>query len=270
MLLRELYRTLDALVNEDGTDDYWGIDDFNRILVEEEIAIMIDVMDEEKKRPFTNRPMTDALLQARTYTADDLTNAYDFEFPVGYLRMDSVVFIDADSVRHKVDFISAEEYIRRLGDMLAPPLEENYICYVEEGDLNNQGRWLMFRPILGAAAGTWGIFFRGRRTEYNVGESAWEIVDPFLDYYIDTNGDMQFMDEDDDMGDIATGTYRDGTDMGDNEDDCETKELYIPIEFHNRLLERFIDRLSLKDRDQLAMGYSINKEQEDAAKNIVQ
>jgi hypothetical protein len=261
MLLEQMYKNLDVLVNEDGTDAYFGIDDFNRLIVEEEVSLMVDAMNEEKKRPPTERPMTDALLQARTFTANNTGHAYDFPLPEGYLRMDSVVYINASGVKHSVDFMQASELIRRLGDMLAPPVEENYICYIEEGDELVPGRFLMFRPMFGV--GTWGIFYQGRKTVYNGG---WSVVNPFLDYYINTAGETVFLSENADMSLISTGTYRDGTAMSSKTGTAETQELYIPIEFHQRLLDRLIERLGLKDRDQMALGYGIAKDAQDAQK----
>jgi hypothetical protein len=265
MLLRELYQILDTLANQDGTDTYFDLDDFNRLIVQEEINLMIEAVEEERRKAFNERPMTDAILQARTFTADDTGLPYDFELPTGYLRMEKCLYIDANSVKHNVDFVSAAEHTKRLDDLLSPPIAENYTCYIEEGDSNNPGRYLMFRPILGV--GTWGIFFLGRRTVYSGG--VWSLQDPFLDYYIDTNYEVQFIDEGVDLSTITTGTYRDGTTMLSQTGTSATYELYIPVDFHHRFMERMMERLGIKDRDQLMASYSMNKDREDAVKNRI-
>lgn len=268
MELHELYKGLNVLANADGTDDYFGIDDFNRKIPEEQLNFIIDVMEEERKRGSLRKPMTDYLLAATTKAVDaDFITAqpYSWELPGDYLRMDSMVYISATSTvpNKPVELISAAEYVRRCSDVLAPPMEENYVAYIEEGDSTHQkgdsygdpvayyetGRWILCFPRL--TTGTWGMFYIRKPT------------DPFLDYYIDADGDIQFMSEPT-AGNhtLAVGeVYRDGTTTGTMT--SATVELTIPIEFHDRFMERLIERLGLKDRDNMTLGYGMSKDQQD-------
>lgn len=255
MELHELYKGLNVLANADGTDDYFGIDDFNRKIPEEQLNFIIDVMEEERKRGSLRKPMTDYLLAATTKAAS--ATYYNWELPSDYLRMDSMVYISATSTvpNKPVELISAAEYVRRCADILAPPMEENYVAYIEDGDTLHTkpyytvGRWILCFPQL--TTGTWGMFYIRKPT------------DPFLDYYIDADGDIQFMSEPT-AGNhtLAVGeVYRDGTTTGTMT--SATVELTIPIEFHDRFMERLIERLGLKDRDAMTMGYGMSKDQQD-------
>jgi hypothetical protein len=261
MELHELYKGLNVLANADGTDDYFGIDDFNRKIPEEQLNFIIDVMEEERKRGSLRKPMTDYLLAATTKAAS--ATYYNWELPGNYLRTDSMVYISATSTvpNKPVELISAAEYVRRCTDVLAPPMEENYVAYIEEGDSTHQkgdspggvlcetGRWILCFPQL--TTGTWGLFYIKKPT------------DPFLDYYIDADGDIQFMSEPT-AGNhtLAVGeVYRDGTTTGTIT--SATVELTIPIEFHDRFMERLIERLGIKDRDNMLASYGISKDQQD-------
>lgn len=256
MLLKELYKNLDALVNADGTDDYFGIDDFNRIIPSEQLSILSDVVDEEKNRSNINRPMTDQMLAATTEAA--AADTYFWEVPIDLIRVESMVYIDTSGIKKSVDFIQSAEFVRRLGDLTAPPIAENPCCYVETGDelhvkpTYDVGRWFLTFPKL--TTGTYGLFYTK------------EPITPFLDWYTDTNGDIQYIAYNYDLSLITTGTYRDGTDMSTQTGTSSTYELEIPEEFHTRLMERFVERYGLKDRDQLSTNYGMAKDAQDANK----
>jgi len=257
MLLKDLYRNLDVLVNEDGTDDYFGIDDFNRILPSEQVSFILDVMDEEKNNPPDKRHMTDMLLAATTQAAS--ADTYFWEVPEDLLRVEDIVYIPASGTKQPVEFIQSREVIKRTNDILSPPPEENYFAYIEIGDTLHDlpyydvGRWIRCFPQF--TTGTWGLFYIR------------EPSDPFLDYYINTNDEKVFLDYQDSLTAITTGTYRDGTDMNSVTGTCTTNELDIPVGYHTRFMERLIERLGIKDRDELALQYGAAKDLQEGQNN---
>ena len=91
MLLKEIYQNLDVYINQDGTDDFYGPDDFNRIIEQEQINLIIDVMNEEETRAFDRRSITDYLQAATTQAA--ASDYYNWELPEDYLRFQSMVYI---------------------------------------------------------------------------------------------------------------------------------------------------------------------------------
>lgn len=247
MYLNEIYKNLDVYMNQDGTDDYFGVDDFNRIIEEEQINFIIDVMKEEENKPNISRPMTDFLLAATTQAAS--TTQYFWALPSDYLRMMSMTYIPTSGIKQPVEFISAREFVRRTNDILSPPLAENPVAYIED-----YGGSRYFQTLPRKSTGTFGLFYIKKPST------------PFLDYYINTSYELVFLYSYDSLTSITTGTYRDGTAMSLKTGASSTVELEIPIEFHNRFLERLMERMGVKDRDVSVINYSMVKDQQDQIK----
>jgi hypothetical protein len=232
MLLSNFYNDLDVLINQDGTDDYFGIDDFNRILPDEQVNFIFDIVKEEDDNPGGKVVLKDYLLTYQSGT-------YNRALPTDYLWAESAT----DSTNgKKADILTYAEYLKRTANILSPPIAENPIVIL-------YGSYLRGFP----ASGNYELYYVKKPT------------DPFLDYYINSNNELVFIAASVDLTTL-TGTYRDGTALP-HAGTSVTVELGIPVIYHERFMERMIDRLSLKDRDQFGAGYAIQKNQEDSAKN---
>lgn len=248
MLLKEIWLNLNTYVNQDGTDDYFGLDDFNRTIRNELRNFVVDVLDEEQDNPYEKRPMSNYLL-------DSLSNTDGEEdLPSDYLRAASAAWVPTSGVTEPIDIIDKKEFMMRNANLLSPPMYYNKVCYIENGVV-------YFKPDFSSGGTAYLFFYRDPVIDTENSEA------PFLDYYINLNKETVFLDEGDDRGLITSGTYRNGASMASTTGTCETHELDIPVEFHVRFFERFIERLGLKDRDQLAITYGGLKEQQEAQRN---
>lgn len=252
MLLKNIYKLLRDYVNNDGTDNYFGIDTFNNSIRDEVRSLIIDVIEEESDNTPDQAPMTDYLLDSDANAGATA----GVNLPSDYLRPNNVVWVPTSGSPVPVELISIGEYNNRLDNLTKPPLATNYVAYI-------QGTKIYYRPSL--TAGNFYLYYVKDPVVDTVGSES-----PFLDYYSDANSEQQFLAVGATVGSGSglTGTYRDGRNIATMPNGtAATGELPIPEEFHLRLFERFIDRLGLKDKDQLSIQYAAMKEQEEQQKN---
>jgi hypothetical protein len=243
MLLENFYKDLKLHVNKDGTDDYFGIDDFNRRIGPEQLSLIRDVIKEERDNPSDRRSMTDYLRKTVT-----ITGTYYITVPTDLLKLDFGIYQPVTGAYKTAKVVSLDEINAIQDDILAPPIEENYVLFTNP--LYGQ---VHFRPA--QTTGSYVVYYIRKPTA------------PFLDYYIDANREDQFLPVGVNVY-YYTGTYRLGTTIPIGGTlTSSTVELGIPEEYHDRLMDRMIERLSIKDRDSLIMQHSMAKDQENFNKN---
>ena len=234
MLLKELWYNLEALANADGTDDFIGPDDFNRIVKVELLEFTSNIVKKE---------MSEGGGRMLDYLMDFATAAtYQIAVPSDCLELHGVSFDTGSEVKH-VKIIPKDLFSFLNENLMTPPLAYNYVAYID----NPSGvQTLIMRP---SVAGTITLSFYRKP------------LDPFLDYYLNAN--KEFVPLDDGASILITGgaQYRDGATSGTQ--NSITEELDIPTEYHDKFFDRMVDRLGLKTRDQLEIQYAMAKKQED-------
>lgn len=243
MLLSDIWKQIKYLSDIDGTIDYLDIGVFNRMIGSEILPFTLDVIKEEQDNAPSSRRMTEYLGSSSTFAA---ASPSDNPLPANYLVYDKAVYVPSTGPSEPIDIIEIKEYYDRITNLIKPPLAVNYIAYIQSSTIS-------FRPS--KSTGNY-VFFYTRKP-----------VTPFLDYYMNTLFELIPMEAGTNMTSITTGEYRDGTDMYNKNGACLTVELDIPEQFHIRFMERIMDRMSFKDRDQIAMQYAMLKDQEDTARN---
>lgn len=240
MLLSSLYYNLDVLLNADGTDIYFGIDDFNRIIVDEQINFMGDILAEEKNKATDKQILRNKL----RVTANSGSSSIPL---TNFLEVEDGYFTPASGHPKHAELITWGDRYRIGDNLLAPPIDQNYMVYVY---VSSSIHYANFIP--GNGSGSYTIIYFEKPTT------------PFLDYYMNTTGELLFIPASTNLTTL-TGTYRDNTSLP-KAGTSTTVELALPDEYHQRFMERMIDRLSVKDRDQLAMSYAMQKDKEDSVK----
>lgn len=243
MLLNELWKNINLLSNSDATDDYLDPNDLNRLMADEINSFILDVIKEEKDNSPYEQKMRNYLMSSSVNAGASPAN---FSLPADYLLCDSAVWVPSSGPSEPIDIITLKEFYDRNNNLLKPPLSYNYIGYVE-------GNYIKYRPYL--SSGNYTMFYIKRPAT------------PFLDYYMTTAYVLTFLSAGQSLTAITTGEYRTGSDMSTVTGTSATVELDIPKEYHERFMYRIIDKMTLKDRDQLAMQHTTLKEQEDSAKN---
>ena len=247
MLLEEFYKKLKVEFNMDGTDDYFGIDDFNDAIRNELRSFVIDVVNEEKDNSYEKNIMSDYLL-------DSLSNTDGIEaLPSDYLESYAAVWVPTSGPTEPIDIITKSEFLYRKANTLAPPLGVNRICYVDNGSV-------YFFPSF-SSGGTAYLYFVRDPVIDTINSEA-----PFLDYYMDANDELTFLNEGESLSG-KSGKYRSGADMSGLSTTCATYELDIPVYYHMRYYKRLLERLTVKYRDQLVMQQVMTEEQQDKTNN---
>lgn len=236
MLLKDFYENIRTYSNTDGTDNYFGLDDFNRSIGDFIINFTKDVLLEEKNVTPDEKHMSNHLLSYENgYTP------YNIITPSDFLIENSFRYIDINNNYYPVKLVSYADFTDMMSNFLMPPINENYITYKGFSEIYTM------QPSF--SNGTFHMVY------YKKPET------PFLDYYINSVGENIFLDVGESVSISGGSQYRDGTTSGTKI--SQTIELDIPDVYHERYMNLIIEKLGFRDRDQFATQYAIAKDMED-------
>ena len=243
MTTEAFYKTLLTYIRKDTRGKSLTIDEFNELIPVVNYELYNQLYDEWEK----NQNITDDMSPFKvigesliiTATKGDLTGLdYTYEHLIGKPRY---------STGTTIDVVTAFEYADRFNDGLTKPSLTYPVCYVADdaGDLT-----LYVYPT-----GTSPVLIDYLRAP----------ATPFLDYYInDTTYVVTYMDDTAVAVSVPSGsTYSDGT-AGPTTKTSTTSDIEFGNDLEGRLLDLFLAKLGVQQRDDLLIQYSNLEQQKQA------
>jgi len=247
MTTEAFYKTLLTYIRKDTRGKSLTIDEFNELIPVVNYELYNQLYAEWEK----DQEITDSLspfkvighsLTVSTNKASIAALTLPYEHLIGKPRYSTATTIDV---------VTSFEYSDRYDDALTVPSTTHPVCFVADdaGDLT-----LYVYPTLTPVL-----------IDYLRAPTA-----PFLDYYInDTTYVVTYLDYDSDLiypDDIALpsgSTYRDGT-AGPSTINSITKDIEFGNDLEGRLLDLFLAKLGVQQRDDLLIQYSNLEQQKQA------
>jgi hypothetical protein len=254
MKLRELYTNANTLLNKDSNDGYITMDRFNTLLPSllfefvrmkcEELFSITDAGQLIPKSIYSTKFINGILALASISYGDEGNQG---AMPTNYLYwLKGFVTIDDGTAlsMKEAELITHNEYVDRQTNLLARNISENPVIYMYDNKFK----------MLPSGTGRVGGYYYIRKP-----------ATPFLDYYLDSNYKLQFLDVAATINLTSTSSeYRDGSTTGTKT--SATVELEIPEDFHPEFQDLLIEKLSLPLDDQYKNQYAMGKQaKEDAA-----
>lgn len=232
MLNRDILQSIYRVVRKEARGGVITPDDFNRMLAQETIKRYGEMRNAMEKSGEVTTSM-------EKYIRTTIVNGASFAIPANYEKRLSSIALYNGVYTRRVDEVTQLEYEERVGNSLTKPTARNPVIYPLNGNfIVDPSSTIKFTYMVAPAT-------------------------PFLDYYYDVNGNIQFLTAGQAHTLLVGETYRDGT-IGTNQNvNSITVEIDMDYDDKIAIMNGILRQLGVIIPNEGAFAYGTQEQQKE-------